>query len=131
MSTANLAGMRLLLVEDQMLVAMEVESFLKDIGCEVIGIAGTLEQAMRLSRELAFDATIVDVNLDGEMAWPAVDVLLERNIPFVLASGYGSSAFPQAYRDMTQLEKPVGRNELQRALVEIHAKSRRNIGGVA
>lgn len=118
MSIPHLKGLRVLLVEDQMIVAMQVEDVLREAGCEVIGPAGTLHTAMTLAQSEALDAAVLDINLDGEKTFPLAEQLQRRNIPFILATGYGESVLPQKWRDLPRLSKPFRGEQLTR-LMEI------------
>jgi CheY-like chemotaxis protein len=81
--------LKILVVEDEPLVAMTLEDLLTDSGCTVIGPASTLTRGMRLIGEHALDGAILDINLCGEMVFPLADALSERSIPFVYVTGYG------------------------------------------
>jgi CheY-like chemotaxis protein len=91
-STTVLAGKRVLLIEDEAIVAMLIEEMLLDLGCDIAGRAGTLAQALAAARDGAFDIAILDVNLGGQQSYPVADVLSARRIPFVYLSGYGAGA---------------------------------------
>jgi len=81
-----LKGRNILLVEDEMMVAMLLEAVLENEGCNVISV-GHLEQATLLATERAIDAAILDVNLHGRRSYPVADALVARAIPFVFATG--------------------------------------------
>lgn len=100
-----LKGRNILLVEDEMMVAMLLEGVLANEGCKVIS-AGYLEQATALARERAIDAAVVDVNLHGERSYPVADALAARGIPFVFATGYGDVDLMRLYPDRPVLAKP-------------------------
>jgi DNA-binding NarL/FixJ family response regulator len=95
LSARDLKGARVLLVEDQMIVAVEVEVMLRAAGCEVVGPVGTLQAAITLAHEEALDLAVLDVNLDGEKVYQAAEELQTRGIPFILATGYGESTLPE------------------------------------
>ena len=118
-STVNLRGMRVLLVEDQMIVAIEIEDFLRRLGCVVVGPVGTLESALRLAREAALDAAVLDVSLDSEKVFPVAEELQTRGIPFIFATGYGESVLPEKWQDQRRLGKPFKRQELERIIRSI------------
>jgi DNA-binding response OmpR family regulator len=81
-------GMRILLVEDDMLIAMEMEDFLGELGCEIAGPFGRLEDALEAATSLDVDGAILDLNLRGELSFPVVEKLREREVPVILCSGY-------------------------------------------
>ena len=101
-----------------MLVAMNIEDMLLDLGHEVAGIAGRLGAALALAEEARFDAAILDVNLAGERSFPLADYLSERGVPFLFATGYGLAGIEEPYRARTVLQKPFRRAQLAAALAE-------------
>jgi CheY-like chemotaxis protein len=104
----GLAGKRVLLVEDEMLIALDTVDELKSAGCTVIGPALRLESALALSQGEELDAAILDINLMGLYVWPAAEVLAARNIPFIFMTGFGAGLeFPPAFAAVRRLEKPV------------------------
>ena len=107
---------RVLLVEDEVLVAMYVEDVLSDLGCEVVSLATRLEDALGQARALAFDFAVLDINLAGHMSFPVAAVLRERKIPFVFISGYTSGAMIDEFRNEVRLRKPLRTPELARAI---------------
>lgn len=108
--------LRILIVEDEMLVAMNIEDMLTELGHEVVGIASRIEPALALAREGGFDAAMLDVNLAGDRSFPVADLLVERNIPFLFATGYGRAGIEPAYRDRPVLQKPFRAAELLAAV---------------
>jgi DNA-binding response OmpR family regulator len=87
---AQLRGKRILLVEDEPIIALMLEDMLGDMGIEVVGPASTLEQALVFADDPALDAAILDVNLNGQQSHPVAERLKARGIPFLFATGYGS-----------------------------------------
>ncbi len=104
----SLGGKRVLIVEDEMLLALDLEEGLRDAGCEVVGPAGSLRSALRLVESSEIDAAILDVNLAGERVFPVAHILCERGIPFVFATAYSGSdeLYPSEVRDVPRLSKP-------------------------
>ena len=115
--------LRVLVVEDEMLVAMNIEDMLLDLGHEVAGLASRLEPALSLAREGAFDLAMLDVNLAGQQSFPIADILIARGIPFVFATGYGIKGIAEAYRDRPVLQKPFRTRDLGEALDRIEIKA--------
>jgi CheY-like chemotaxis protein len=109
-------SLRILIVEDEMLVAMNIEDMLLDLGHEVAGLASRLAGAVSLAKEATLDAAMLDVNLAGEASFPVADVLVERGIPFLFATGYGINGIEERYRDRPVLQKPFRASELAAAL---------------
>ena len=114
-------GLRILLVEDEMLVAMNMEDMLLDLGHELAGVASRLAPALELAREAAFDAAILDVNLAGERSFPVAALLAGRGIPFLFATGYGIGGVDPEWRDRPVLQKPFRQNELAAAIAALAA----------
>jgi CheY-like chemotaxis protein len=108
--------LRILIVEDEMLVAMNIEDMLLALGHEVAGIAGRLAPALALAQEGEFDLAMLDVNLAGEPSFAVADALRERGIPFVFATGYGREGLREDYRDVPVLQKPFRSRDLAEAL---------------
>ena len=109
-------GCRVLVVEDEALIASLIEDILHDIDCEVIGPVGKLDAAMQLAREAELDAAILDVTIRGGQVFPVAEILAARGVPFVLASGYGDWALPEALRGNMRLMKPFDSEELTAAI---------------
>jgi len=99
-----------------MLVAMNIEDMLLDQGFEVAGIASRLVAALALAREGGFDAAMLDVNLAGEASFPVADLLAERGIPFLFATGYGLQGLEERYRGRPVLQKPFLAADLKKAI---------------
>ena len=95
-----------LIVEDEMLIALLIEDALVDLGCEVVGPAGKVETDLQLVRDVLIDIAILDVTIRDEKVYPVAEQLIARAIPFVLASGYGDWALPEYLRDRPRLPKP-------------------------
>lgn len=108
--------LRILIVEDEMLVALNIEDMLIELGHEVAGIASRLEPALVLARDGRFDVAMLDVNLAGDRSFPIADLLIERNIPFLFATGYGLDGIEERYRDRLILQKPFRVGDLAAAL---------------
>jgi DNA-binding response OmpR family regulator len=108
--------LRLFLVEDEALIAMELEDIVGDLGHEVVGLASSVECALQTLGELTPDAAIVDANLGGKLATPVVAELRRRNVPTVLASGYSRSELSEIGFSGAMLSKPYGPEDIERAL---------------
>jgi CheY-like chemotaxis protein len=113
-----LRGRRIMIVEDEMLVAMELEALLEEEGCFVVGPAPTTARALALLDDGLPDAAILDVNLNGQTAAPVAAVLREQGVPFLLATGYSQSLQPEL-RDAPRVSKPVDHGQLVRALTRL------------
>lgn len=111
----DLAGRRILVVEDEALLSMLLEDLLVGFGCEVVGIAARFDDAMHKVDTLDFDAALLDVNLNGTYSVPIAEKLARRRVPFVLATGYGSM-LPETVPPAPILQKPFDEAALARAL---------------
>ena len=112
----SLAGVKVLVVEDELLVAMLIEETLTDHGCLVIGPFTTLSTALVAAGEAQADVALLDVNLRGERVYPVAELLEVRRIPFLLLSGYGHEAVPAEHPLWVACSKPFLPTELLRAL---------------
>jgi len=114
----GLRGRRLLVVEDEYMIAMELTRSLEELGAEVVGPAGSVEDALELvGRDGGrLDAAVLDINLRDERVYPVADALTARGVPFVFATGYDSMAIPSSYASAPRCEKPVDKLQLARLL---------------
>lgn len=112
----DLAGRRVFVIEDESLVRMFIEDMLSDIGCEIVGTASRFDEAVSKANGLSFDVAILDVNLNGQPAFPIAKALSERGVPFVWATGYGSGGLPPTHQKAPILHKPFQQSDLERAL---------------
>ena len=118
-----LQGLRILVVEDEMMVAMLIEDLLKELGCTIVGPAASIEQALQLIASEAIDGAMLDLNLAGRAVYPVADELARRSIPFIFASGYGDQALTDRYNDRPRLRKPFRRLDLRRILTATFASA--------
>ncbi len=117
------AGLRILVVEDELVLAMELEALVTRLGHAVLGPVPTVGRALALLERKQPDAALLDVNLGGEPATPVAEALLERGVPFVLVTGYGEEQLHEAvFRDARRLGKPVDGRRLGRLLAEISGR---------
>ena len=113
---SNLTGLKVLVVEDEMLVSMLVEDMLSDLGCTVVGPAAELEEAMSLAQNAEIDLALLDVNLGGRPIFPVADTLKARGVPFAFARGYGEAGLSEDHRGAAVLQKPFREADLAKAL---------------
>lgn len=114
-----LSGRRVLVVEDEMLIFLNVEDMLADLGCNSVSVAANVDQALALIDAQAFDAAMVDVNLDGRKSYPVADALAVRRIPFLFSTGYSGQSLDDGYRDRPVLQKPYRITELAETLARL------------
>jgi len=110
--TGLLSGRRMLVVEDEMLVLMNIEMALEDLECSAINAAATVAEALALLGKHGFDAAILDVNLGGEKSYPVADALARLDIPFVFSTGYSDHGDRPDLEDRPVLRKPYTREAL-------------------
>jgi len=108
----TLRGKRVLVIEDEVLVAMDIEAALQDAGFEVVGQAGSLVQARRLIGSTQCDAVLLDANLGGAPVDELAAMLQQRGVPFAFATGYGREGVPEPFRDRPVLPKPFASEQL-------------------
>jgi CheY-like chemotaxis protein len=113
-----LRGCRVLIVEDEMLVAMDLEALIEEQGCAVIGPAPTVDRALALLQEERPDVAILDVNLNGESAAPVAAALKAKRVPFVLATGYANALQPEL-QGAPCVAKPVNHDQLLQTLAQV------------
>jgi DNA-binding LytR/AlgR family response regulator len=114
----DLKGRRLLIVEDEYMIASDLTEFFEHAGAEVIGPVGSVKDALALiAREgERLDGALLDVNLRNDKVYPVADALFAAGVPFVFATGYDAHAVPEAYADVPRCDKPVDRRQLARLL---------------
>jgi DNA-binding response OmpR family regulator len=117
--SADLHGLRILVVEDMLLIAETIMEELQDRGCRVVGPAGRLDQGLALATSEELEGALLDVNLAGERCFPIADKLAERSIPYAFLTGYGEGGIPAEYQHAPRLVKPFH----ARALIELVARS--------
>jgi two-component SAPR family response regulator len=106
---------RILVLEDDVIISLMMEDWLSDLACETVGPANSVAMALELIRSATPDAAILDLSLGTENTSGAVaDVLLEKNVPFAFASGYGASALPARHRSTPVLQKPFVFEDVKR-----------------
>ena len=109
---------RILVVEDEALIAMQLEDFLTALGHSVEAIATRMDRAVLLATDIDIDIdfAILDVNVAGTQSFPVADILRHRGISFMFATGYGTAGLVAGYRDEVTLRKPYGPQELELAM---------------
>ncbi len=121
---SGLQGLRVFVVEDEFMVLVMIEEMLSDLGCEVVGSASRLAEALTLIPQLAIDAAVLDINLGSVEVYPIAEILAARNVPIVFSTGYGQSGVNEAWRSRPILQKPFHPQQLAAALEQATAKAR-------
>lgn len=110
----------MLVVEDELLVALGLEVSLQELGCTVIGPASSLAAAMLAAAHETVDAAILDINLAGERVFPAAEILHDRGIPFMFCSGQAvPGQMPQFFTEAPRVPKPYTRGDIASALADL------------
>lgn len=118
----GLEGLRILIAEDNLFAAMELEQTLVNLGSQPIGPVGRLDQAMSLALREDLDGALLDVDLQGQLIFAVAEELQRRRVPMIFASGYGTDdIFPAAFVHHPRLPKPFGEDDVRRALEDIVA----------
>ena len=113
------AGRRVLVVEDESLVAMLLETILEDMGCVPVGPAATVEEGLQMASEGdPVDAALLDVNVAGKQVFPIAEALKARGVPFVFSTGYGEGGLPDQWRGQPTLQKPFTEAAVRDALMK-------------
>ncbi len=123
MSTApGLSGRKILVVEDEWMIAEHLSMLLEDMECEVVGPVGNVADALAKAENEQIDCALVDANLNGSSSSPIVEVLVAKDMPFIMVTGYGGLELPTpAMNAASRLNKPFTAPELARALTVIFA----------
>lgn len=108
---------RVLIVEDEIVVALFLEDVLVEFGYEVAGVVSHLDDA--LAREIDYDLAVLDVHINGRNVFDFADLLAGRGIPFVFATGYGERGIPERHRGRPVLQKPFQPADLKRMLEDL------------
>jgi DNA-binding response OmpR family regulator len=120
----TIARRRILVVEDEFLVALSTTDLLERAGCEIVGPAPRMAMALGLALSEKLDAAVVDINLAGEMIWPVAAVLKSRGVPFVFLSAYTPlSVIPTIFGAIPRLDKPLDGDRLLRELAAMDVVS--------
>jgi CheY-like chemotaxis protein len=118
LSNRELSNRRVLVVEDEMMIAMLIEDMLEEFGCKLLGPATNVPRALELIGKENVDIAVLDLNLDGQDTYAIADALQQKNVPFIFATGYGSTGLRKGYGKWPILQKPFQAKDLETALAE-------------
>ena len=116
--TADIRDLRVLVVEDDYLIATDARRELERAGAQVIGPFGRAAQALEALEQQPIDCAVVDVNLGDGPSFEVAQALIGRKAPLVFVTGYNAEVLPDRYRGLTRLEKPVAGADLVAAVAE-------------
>jgi DNA-binding response OmpR family regulator len=115
-----LTGLRVLVVEDEYMVADYISMVLEDFGCDVVGPVGTIEKALAAVNDGGLDGALLDANLSGDSSEPIAVALQAASVPFIVATGYGALDLPdEALNRAPRISKPFSETELKATLVAV------------
>jgi CheY-like chemotaxis protein len=112
-------GLRVFVVEDEVMIRMMVVDMLEELGHTVSAEAGRLDQALQLAQSTEFDLAILDVNLDGKIVTPVALLIEGRGLPIIFATGYGAAGLPEEFKGRPALQKPFEFEALAAAINSI------------
>jgi CheY-like chemotaxis protein len=118
LSKRELLNRKVLVVEDEMMIAMLIEDMLDEFGCKLVGPATNVPRALELIGKESIAVAVLDLNLDGKDTYAIADALQRKNVPFIFATGYGSTGLRQEYGNRPVLQKPFQARDLETALTE-------------
>lgn len=119
-----LSGRRILIVEDESLVAMLLETILEDMGCSTVGPAANIDDGLALVEAEPLDAALLDVNVAGRQVFPVAQALKDRGVPFVFSTGYGEGGLPDEWRGQPTIQKPFTEAAVRDALMAVMGVAR-------
>jgi len=121
-SKKPLAGQRILVAEDEGLIALELERILEEFGCEVVGPLASVDEVLENAQRGRFDGALLDVNLRGRQIFEILPALQKLGLPLIITSGYDDvTLFPALFRAMPHIAKPFDERELRRICEKVFA----------
>jgi CheY-like chemotaxis protein len=117
--SSQLFGRRVLVVEDELMVSWVLEDMLAELGCEVVGPAARVSQALAIVDAEFIDLAILDVNLNGQKSFPIADALVARGVPIIFSTGYNDDGILDSYKAYQLMQKPYSQADLSAALERV------------
>ena len=113
-SPDDIRGRRILIAEDEAMIALDLESFLQDLGCEIIGPVANVEDLVQQIETHRPDGALLDINLRGEQVFAVLPRLIEQGLPVIITSGYDDvTLIPQDFRALPRISKPFNQTALR------------------
>lgn len=113
--------MRILIIDDELLIVKAISVVLKNAGHQIVGVAATVPSAIELIDTVEADLALVDFNLQGVISEPVVERLRERGLSTIITSGYTTDQLPQGMRSARFLSKPIAPDDLLKEIGNVHA----------
>jgi DNA-binding response OmpR family regulator len=107
---------RILIVEDEAMISMLLEDMVLDCGGELVGPVARFDDALALAHKAEFGVAVLDLNLNGTLSYPIAEVIRERGIPVIFATGYGADGVLDRFRDCPTLQKPFSLQDFAEAI---------------
>ncbi len=107
---------RILVVEDEAMISMLLEDMVLDCGAEIVGPVAKFDDALELAHRAEFEVAVLDLNLNGTLSYPIAEVIRERGIPVIFATGYGADGLLDRFRDCPTLQKPFSQQDFAEAV---------------
>ncbi len=123
MTKRELSNRKVLVVEDEMMIAILIEDMLDELGCTIVGPATNVPRALDLIDTPQVEVAVLDLNLDGQDTYAIADALQRKNLPFIFATGYGAAGLRKEYASRLVLQKPFQISDFESALMEALAGS--------
>ena len=122
-SPDDIRGLRILIAEDEAMIALDLESFLQDLGCEIIGPVANVEDLVQEFETHRPDGALLDINLRGKQVFAVLPRLIEQGLPVIITSGYDDmTLIPQDFRTLPRISKPFNQTTLRELCVTVFAK---------
>ena len=110
------AGVRVLVIEDETLIALLLEDMLRELGCTILGSASTVESAIEMLDRALPTVAVLDINLNGQKSYAVAQTLADRGVKFIFSTGYADGRLEAPWQDRPILQKPFGQEQLAEAL---------------
>ncbi|MXQ12364.1 response regulator [Microvirga makkahensis] len=106
----------ILVVEDEAMISMLLEDMVLDCGAEIVGPVAKFADALELAHKAEFEVAVLDLNLNGTLSYPIAEVIRERGIPVIFATGYGTDGLLDRFSDCPTLQKPFSQQDFAEAV---------------